>query len=69
MKYSVDYAEGFLEGLGCRVTNTETSDLVTFKEILKDALDKLSYDYETEQFNKVLDCVCTNEFLTAHPIN
>ena len=63
-KYSVDYAEGYLEGMGFDVVDPEGKP-VSFKKILKDAIDNVEYDCA----DKLLDCICTNEFLKIHPLN
>lgn len=66
MKYSVDYAEGYLEGLGCDVVDSIIQKPRTVKAILKCVIDGLDYDFDTD---KVLDCICTDEFLKIHPIS
>lgn len=64
MKYSVDYAEGFLEGMGFVVTDDDGKPIST-RKILKDVIDNV----ELGCTEKVLDCICTDKFLEKHPIN
>jgi hypothetical protein len=67
MKYSVDYAEGFLEGLGYDVVDTAGKPL-KFRDILRAVSSEFDFDYEEEKGNKLLDCLCTDEFVKVHPI-
>jgi hypothetical protein len=68
MKYSIDYAEGYLEGMGCLVFDQDTQKPASFKEILKFVITEIDFRYDYD-VSKVLDCICTDEFLKIHPIN
>lgn len=66
MKYSVDYAEGYLDGIGCTIFEEKTGNPISFKKIMEYVIDEIDYDKDTE---KILNCMCTEEFIAKHSIN
>lgn len=68
MKYSLDYAEGYLEGLGLTIIDSDSKPL-KFSDVLKSAWSEIDFDYEEETSDKIIKCMCTSEFVKVHPMD